>query len=261
MKAKKVALAVFTGTGNTLMMASHLATCMENEGISVSLSAMDREGVFDLPQDAALGLALPVACFSTYPTVWRFIDALPAGEGREVFLLATMGGVAFGMDGPIRRAVQRKGYEAVGSCILAMPSNYGNRPIPAQENDRRIAIAQRGVERFSRQLLEARAKWQGGGFTASFFAWLAHGRKPWNLFYKMFPLRVNEDKCVGCELCRDLCPEKNIYMREGKAVIGDRCQSCQRCIGFCPCDAIHVPGKPAERYCAVALEALRATLK
>lgn len=92
-------------------------------------------------------------------------------------------------------------------------------------------------------------------------SWLGHTRKPWRAFYKMFPLAVESSRCTGCGICRDLCPEGNIEMRNGKAHIGGACESCQRCCGFCPEEAISVPGKPAERYSSVSLDEMRYFLK
>ena len=260
MKGESVTLAVFTGTGNTLMMANLFADELRSLGKKVSLVSMDRPERFVLPEDSVLGLALPVACFSTYPTVWRFLDALPEGRGREVFLLATMGGVAFGMDGPLRDVVTRKGYEPIGSQIVVMPGNYNNKTMPEAENGRKISAASDAVKQYAHALLRAEngAKWRGSGLLPTFFAWLGHTRTPWRLFYRMFPLAVDAQKCTGCGICRDLCPEKNIDMAEGKAVIRDRCQSCQRCCGFCPVQAISVPGKPAVPYRSVSLDDLRA---
>lgn len=262
MKSSEVVLATFTGTGNTLLMARALAAELVSGGKSVSIASMEHPGTFALPEGAALGLAVPIACFSTYPTAWRFIDSLPPGEGREAFLLATMGGVGAGMDGPIRKVLLQKGYKPIGSRFVVMPSNYANKEIPAAQNEKKIAVAGRGVKQFANALLTDSADWGSGKpVISSFFAWMAHGRKPWKGFYRMFPLRVFPETCVGCGVCRDLCPEDNISMAGEKAVIGDRCQSCQRCVGFCPVQAIAVPGKPAQRYRSVALDEIVGLIK
>lgn len=247
--AQQVTVAFFSGTGNTFHMTKFLANELSKLGKDVSLTAMESSAPFSLPEDAALGLSLPVACFSTYPTVWRFIDALPDGHGRGAFLLGTMGGFSAGMDGPIRKVIERKGYLPLGSKFLTMPGNYGNKTIPAERNAILGKAAQRDASRFAKALADGGAEWGSGTpFFSSFFARLAHTRKPWNIFYRIFPLTVDRASCSGCGLCRDICPERNITMEEGAALIGSRCQSCQRCIAFCPSNAVSVPGKPAEPY-------------
>jgi ferredoxin len=257
LESKRVTLAVFTGTGNTLVAAKFLAEGLRRGGLDVSIVPMEKTEGFSLPDGAALGLAVPLACFSTYPTAWRFIDGLPEGGGREAFFLATMGGLSGGMEGPIRRIAEGKGYRPIGALIVKMPSNYANNPLPVEKNRARVARAESLIGEFAGKLCAGDAKWGGGGLPARFFARLAHSSKPWRTFYRLFPHRADSSKCTGCGVCRDLCPEGSITVENGLAIIGKLCQCCQRCVGFCPAGAISVPGKPAERYSAVPLEELR----
>ncbi len=260
MRSERTFLAVFTGTGNTLLAARYLADALSRRDHEVKILPMEHWDASSLPKEAALGIAVPLACFSTYPTAWRFIEGLPAGEGREVHFLATMGGASGGMEGPIRRVVERKGYRPVGAKIVRMPSNYANRTIPVRENEEKMRAAGDEIEAYAGALAQGQSRW-GGGIAASLFARMAHGRLPWRLFNRFFPLTVDAARCVSCGRCRDICPERNIAMREGVAEFGDRCQSCQRCVAFCPAGAIAVPGKPAEPYRALPFEEMSAFLE
>jgi ferredoxin/flavodoxin len=262
MKSEQAVIAVFSGTGNTHTVASALANELRSAGLGVRLAPAERPEELSLPAGSALGIAVPVACFSTYPTAWRFIDSLPPGEGREVFFLATMGGCGGGMEGPIRRVLEAKGYSPAGALLVCMPGNYANKKIDRDANSAKERAAMAEVRAFAKRLLEGTAVWPRGiPLLSEFFARLAHGRKPWNMFYKIFPLTVDAEKCGGCGMCAELCPEKNISMNGGKASIGKNCESCQRCIAFCPANAIFVPGKPAERYQGAPLEFLLLLLR
>ena len=258
MKGQSITFAVFTGTGNTLIAARTLGDELAASGRSLRYKAIESMGSEDIMSGDVLGIALPVAFFSTYPTAWRFIDALPDGNGREAFLLATMGGVSGGMDGPIRRSLEKRNYKPVGSCIVRMPSNYNNKTVPVERNERIITAAKRDIRNFAKKLLNGSAEWSAGKpLMSSFLAAFAHTRMPWNIFYGMFPLKVDDKKCSGCGICADICPEKNISVIDGSAVIGSLCESCQRCCGFCPEEAIGVPHKPAERYRSITLNELK----
>jgi ferredoxin len=257
MKGKDIAIAVFSGTGNSLEAAKILAGALEKRGRGVALHPMERSGNHIRPDGDVLGIVTPVACFSTYPTAWRFIDSLPPGEGREAFFLATMGGFGGGMQGPIRKALTVKGYVPIGSLVVTMPGNYGNKSLDEARNKSLKDAAVSRVIEYARELDEGTAKWPGGiPVISGLFAALAHGRKPWDMFHKIFPLTVAAEKCGACSTCVKLCPENNIAIEDGRAVFGKRCESCQRCVAFCPSQAIYVPGKPSVQYRGTSLESI-----
>ena len=59
-------------------------------------------------------------------------------------------------------------------------------------------------------------------------------------------LKINSEKCIGCGKCAQLCPMKNISVRDNKADAGNRCTMCYRCISNCPEKAITLIGKDVE---------------
>ena len=55
-------------------------------------------------------------------------------------------------------------------------------------------------------------------------------------------LRLDIEKCTGCGLCLEVCPQAVLAMDNGRAGIGDRdaCMECGACAMNCPFDAIFV---------------------
>lgn len=53
--------------------------------------------------------------------------------------------------------------------------------------------------------------------------------------------KIDLEKCVGCEACKEACPAEAIEMKDGKAVVKeDDCLSCGACVDECPNKAITV---------------------
>lgn len=51
-------------------------------------------------------------------------------------------------------------------------------------------------------------------------------------------VKVNQNKCVGCGICIDICFVDAIRVSEGKANISAECRGCGRCVEVCPSEAI-----------------------
>ncbi len=54
-------------------------------------------------------------------------------------------------------------------------------------------------------------------------------------------VKINEEKCVGCGACTNVCAVEAIEIKKSKAVVNDKCIECGACILQCPVDAISMP--------------------
>ena len=58
-------------------------------------------------------------------------------------------------------------------------------------------------------------------------------------------LILDKEKCIGCSLCTEVCPQAVFEMQDNKAQIVDfnACMECGACVNNCPSQAISVsPG-------------------
>jgi NAD-dependent dihydropyrimidine dehydrogenase PreA subunit/flavodoxin len=251
----RVQLYVFSGTGNTLKIAEAVGARMSEKGCNVSYHMMEQNSAPSVENDAVVGLAFPVAFFSSYPIVQRFIESLPEGNGRKIFMTATMGGSGGGLEGKIRSIVESKGYMPIGSKLFVMPGNYANKDIKVEKNKSLAETAERDACDFADAIMCGKAEWgRGLPLISSFSYWFVNSGHALKLFYKLFPLKVDKAKCVKCMRCVKMCPVHAIGTVDDYPAISKQCQSCQRCAGFCPAGAISVPGKNYVQYRAMSYE-------
>lgn len=249
MLREPVVIYVFSGSGNTWTVARKIADVFLEEGISSSIRPLLPEGPGDISIPGTVGLAFPVAMFTAYPFVWEFIENLPDGRGRDIFMVDTLAGFSGGIVGPLKRKVIQKGYRPIGASEIRMPSNYSrNQP----EGQKDVRIREKGLQKaisFAKDLLNGRAAWWSIPLVPDIISRL--GRSPdsaaWRYARRKYPLAANSEKCTRCGLCVKLCPVGNIAI-DDLPVFGDRCFFCQRCISFCPCNAIEIAGQTTEPY-------------
>jgi len=57
---------------------------------------------------------------------------------------------------------------------------------------------------------------------------------------------VDAEKCVGCGVCLDTCPNGAVFLDEVARIDRNRCIGCGRCVETCPQGAVSL--RPAEPY-------------
>ncbi|MDR2005815.1 MAG: EFR1 family ferrodoxin [Acidaminococcales bacterium] len=262
MESKQADIYVFSGSGNTFLLAETVAGIFNDNNCQAALYPLGR--FFAAGPERVLGVAFPVACMATYPFIIKFLRGLPPGGGREVFHIGSMAANSFGMQEPIRKLLVNKGYRPIGSRILKMPSNYGKNLNPTSLSNQNI-IKEAAVQaaNFAGQLLTGKSRWeQTFAPWSGFFHNLAGGEKPWRLFKKIFPLKINQRYCIKCGFCRNICPAASISTdKDGGFYIADTCVSCQHCAAFCPQQAIGIDGESGKAYKVVEYSHLAETLR
>jgi len=71
--------------------------------------------------------------------------------------------------------------------------------------------------------------------------------KPSEMVNSNFFARVNEEECIGCELCLERCPMDAIEVDEVARINLDRCIGCGVCAGSCPTEAVKIFRKDKDR--------------
>ena len=243
-----VKLYLFTGTGNTFLIARHIAEVLQSNGKTVSLHRMEKSPPGRLEhEEELLGLAFPVACGASYPSAIRFLEELPDGHGREVFMFVTFGHFSAGLQGPVGKLLLKKGYRLKGAEAFKMPDNFPSHPLSEIERAALLKSALEGATLFAADLLAERAEWKKGiPLLSDWLYGFGKTARPWNAVKKKIPIHLNKPACIRCGRCYRLCPNKSITIPDYPSIDAETCEICLRCLRFCPTRALTISRPQAE---------------
>ena len=239
----------FSGTGNTLLISRRMKSIFEQKTAKVRLLRIENEDPKNIVPENIIGLAFPVAVFTTYPLVVKFIKGMPKVDGTKVFMVDTMGGMSLGLVSHVGAMLRKKGYRTIGSKQLVMPDNFTPTEEKETKNPAIIDKAFIKAEKYAEDLWKGKTYWTYVPIFPAIIFYLSQ-----LVFsipsFKTKSVKMDKDKCVKCGLCAKLCPVKNIAMREYPIFMG-KCELCMRCIAFCSAHALYRNKQGECRYRAV----------
>lgn len=231
----------FSGTGNTLLVVKKMKETFGKHGINVNLNKIEESDSKNVSLNHTIGIAFPVAFFSTYPFVWDFIKSLPQANGTEIFMVDTLGGFSGGIIGPLREIVKKKGYSPIGACEIQMPTNI----FFIQDKETNRSKVENGLiqaEKYALNIIDGKSEWGRVPVLSDSMYLFSIGLLKItgvNLHQKWFNFNIKEEECKKCGICVKLCPLGNIKIENDKyPKRGLNCEYCLRCTSFCPRHAI-----------------------
>lgn len=183
-----------------------------------------------------------------------FIDKNAAlWKGKKVFCIATMGAFSGDGAGCSARLLKKYGATILGGLHLKMPDSVCDSRLLKKSRDEKLQIirqAEEKIERTALQIKHGKYPHDGLGFfphiVGLFDQRLWFYGKTKNYSNK---LKIDGTRCVGCGICAQLCPMKNLTVENQVAAPHGKCTMCYRCISRCPQKAITLVGKEVvEQY-------------
>lgn len=59
-------------------------------------------------------------------------------------------------------------------------------------------------------------------------------------------VEIIKEKCIGCGLCVQDCPAKNLEVENGKSSVQGICMECGHCFAVCPTKAVNISDYPSD---------------
>ncbi len=250
---KKAVIYVFSGTGNTRLVADlykknlfeYETTIYDVRMKKVAENSSKFEFLpFPSPEEFDLvGFGHPVYGFNIPKPFDDFINLLPKLKNpKKAFVFKTSGEGLYMNEFSSQRLIskmEKKGFEFVSDRHYVMPYNMIFRHTP--EMVKREWFYAKAYAKLSCTEIQ-HGKVDKVHINPFLRFWVPLVRVEW-LYYPLsapFSLKVDMEKCVKCQKCVKNCPLNNISFDGNKFKFGHNCTMCTCCSFGCPTSAISI---------------------
>ena len=239
-----------SGTGNTQHCIEKLATLIDENAIVMPLES---ENIVDVIKNNEIIILGYPTQFSNAPIMVRdFIKDNDIWKNKKILCVTTMGAFSGDGAGCTARLLKKRGAIILGGLHIRMPDSVCDSKLlkkSLEENKKIVMNADRKIEKIAQNIKNGKYPKNGINIVAHIIG--LFGQRLW--FYNKTSnysdkLKIS-DSCVGCGLCVQICPMKNIKINNKKAVAENKCTMCYRCISHCPQKAITLIGNTVQEQC------------
>ncbi len=225
----------FSGTGNSLRTARIVAG--EIGGARLISVRSDPEAVSAAGAEV-VGFVCPVYEWDVPKTVKTFIERLAVNPRAYTFMVATyiaVHGRCFEtVDAALREKGSRLHYGRALRCVASQCIAYEPFP-PARfmvpRADRKAAKIGKEIAGRKRRKYPKMSPLARRLYPRMMVPFL-------NVQHAFDEGFYTSDACVGCAICRKVCPCKNITLEKERPAWNHACEGCIACVAYCPKKAI-----------------------
>ncbi len=224
----------FSGTGNSLYTAEKIADKIsKSSGKKHDLCniACTKPWLFE---DDVIGIVCPVYCGGIPKIVEDFIY-MSLFKAEYLFVVLTCGGSSMGALNHVSKLMLETKTKIDFLVDIEMSDNSVFMHTKTAEHIQNLDNCLPKIDKIAKQIsehTECHVKPRSNTIPNKIM-WFF-----FNNFYGAKRKKVDKKSCIGCEICKNVCPMQNIKMYENKAVIMNQCQDCFACIHACPEHAI-----------------------
>lgn len=232
----------FSATGNTRYVANLIAKELGDETIDM-LPLIKKDKACQIRSDRPFIICVPSYICDVPVFIAQFLKKVTLQGNDLVYTVFTCGHSSGIASNTVKEIVECQGKKFAGSYDVSMPNNYivvdmfkgtpddeiAFRLKDAEFSAKRIALAVK-----SKRILKSKKvsliKKQAIKAVVNGYVKYKQSAKPFH---------VDNNKCLHCGKCENVCPVNKIHMsRDRYPVWDDSCMHCMSCIGNCPVDAI-----------------------
>ncbi len=238
----KFLLIYYTGTYNTRYLTSKLQEKLSKNGHSVEKIEINSESkIIDTNGYDFIGFGYPIYAFNTPRAFDRYFKKLKFSKGQKYFIYKNSGETLPINNASSRRIIKKCNKKEMilsGEYHFVMPYNI-HFPFERafikeilQKDDKLLDVLVYNLQNGIVEEIKSKPKHNLGAF------FLTVQKNSGNFNSRFY--RVEEEKCVKCYKCVKTCPQKNVYVKNGKIKFHHHCDMCMRCSLYCPQDAIRI---------------------
>lgn len=225
----------FSGTGNSLRAAQMIA----KEIGGAKLFSM-RNDPADVSAEAAeiIGFVCPVYEWDVPKVVREFVSQLTINPRAYVFMVATYVAIHGRCFETVDQVLREKGahlhYGNTLRCVASQCIAY--EPFPPAKI--MAPLADRAAQKIGKEIANRRSRKYPMMSSVSKWLYPKMMIPLLNIQHEYDKGFYTSDACIGCEICRKICPCKNITFLDKRPVWNHACEGCNACVAYCPTKAI-----------------------
>ncbi len=239
---KKSVIFCFSGTGNSLKAAKKIAEAIPE----CDIVSMGKNSSYNLESEYdSIGFVYPVYFAGIPVKVKEFVKNLNIKNNKNayIFAVATCGGSLGNGVSMLNDILKEKGYNLSYGKKLLMFSNYVVLYNMGKDVKGKTEKSDKDIESIVSEIKNKKINESGSQNSLLTFYYNTVAKKVHGMD-KNF--NISND-CIGCGICKEVCPVENIELIENKPVFRHKCEQCMACIQFCPKRAINYKNKTQTR--------------